>query len=196
MNHNKLHAFHRKPTLENSMAYMGSVMSFLAEGKDTAGRFALVENRSKPGNEPPPHVHEREHEFFYIVQGSMQFFCEEKVIVAQAGEVVFIPQGMPHTFRTLSTTMRVLVLLVEATGTGSVGLDRYFRAMSEPAVSMDLPTDTVTYATATKADMERAERIANEVGLRLLTPEETATVLPQYRDRGVAAEGERSGGDS
>jgi hypothetical protein len=42
----------RRTDLENTYAYMGSLMTFLVEGKDTAGRFALLEYRAKPGNEP------------------------------------------------------------------------------------------------------------------------------------------------
>jgi hypothetical protein len=37
-------------------------MAFLATGSETGGRFALMEYHTKLGNEPPPHVHEREHE--------------------------------------------------------------------------------------------------------------------------------------
>jgi uncharacterized cupin superfamily protein len=34
----------------------------------------------RPGNEPPPHVHEREQELFCILEGTLQFFCEDKVL--------------------------------------------------------------------------------------------------------------------
>jgi len=50
--------FARAPALNNTMMYMGSIMSFLVRGDETAGRFSMVEYRSRPGNEPPPHLHE------------------------------------------------------------------------------------------------------------------------------------------
>jgi hypothetical protein len=60
-----LPAYKRGRTLDSSRWYMGALVTFLAEGKETNGGFALVEYDSKPGNEPPPHVHEREDEFYY-----------------------------------------------------------------------------------------------------------------------------------
>ena len=53
----------RSPTLEHTRTYMGSLMSFMVEGRHTTGRLAISEFRSRPGHEPPPHIHEREDEF-------------------------------------------------------------------------------------------------------------------------------------
>lgn len=53
-----LKAYKRTSALDSSMFYMGSLMSFFAKGEDTGGRFALVEYQAKPGNEPPPNVHD------------------------------------------------------------------------------------------------------------------------------------------
>ena len=57
-------AFARAANVDSTFAYMGSLMTFLATGSETGGRFALMEYHTKPGNEPPPHVHEREHELY------------------------------------------------------------------------------------------------------------------------------------
>jgi hypothetical protein len=54
--------FKRTAGLSNTFAYMGSLMSFLVEGDETNRQFALMEYRAKPGNEPPPHIHEWEDE--------------------------------------------------------------------------------------------------------------------------------------
>ena len=66
--------------------------------EDTGGRFALMQVQGKPGNEPPPHLHEWEHETFYVLEGTMEFYCEDKVLTAHAGEAVLLTQGKPHTF--------------------------------------------------------------------------------------------------
>jgi oxalate decarboxylase/phosphoglucose isomerase-like protein (cupin superfamily) len=39
-----------------------------------------MEYHTKPGNEPPPHVHEREHELYFLLEGTMRFYCEDKVL--------------------------------------------------------------------------------------------------------------------
>jgi catechol 2,3-dioxygenase-like lactoylglutathione lyase family enzyme/quercetin dioxygenase-like cupin family protein len=183
------HTFQRTPSVKNSLTYMGSILSFLAKAEETGGRFALMEYRSRPGHEPPPHVHEREHELIYVLEGTLQFFCEDQVLTAGPGEVVFIPQGKPHAFYTLSENVRMLAF-VQATGTESVGLDRYFGAMGEPALSLDLPDHAITYA---NADLQRVERLAQENGCRLLTPEETAIALPQYPGFGRPQKGSSRG---
>jgi hypothetical protein len=63
-------AFARAVNVDSTFAYMGSLVTFLAKGSETSGRFALVQYHTKPGNEPPPHVHEREHELYFVLDSS------------------------------------------------------------------------------------------------------------------------------
>ena len=77
---------------------MGSLLTFLAESKDTGGSFTLIEGLLKPGNEPPPHVHGREDELFYILEGEMDVYVGNEVFEAGAGECLFLPRLKPHTF--------------------------------------------------------------------------------------------------
>src|SRR5215813_7868165 len=128
-------AFARAVNVESTFAYMGSLMTFLAKGAETSGRFALMEFHTKPGNEPPPHVHEREHELYFVLEGTMRFYCEDKILDIGAGEVVFLPQGKAHAFACTSNFVRTLIF-VQATGEDAVVLDKYFLAMGEPAGSM------------------------------------------------------------
>jgi mannose-6-phosphate isomerase-like protein (cupin superfamily) len=67
-------AYKRSRSLDTSNWYMGSLLTFLAESKDTGGSFTLIEGLLKPGNEPPPHVHGREDELFYILEGEMDMY--------------------------------------------------------------------------------------------------------------------------
>ena len=41
----------------------------MATGEDTQERFALIELVGRKGNVPPPHIHHREDETFYILEG-------------------------------------------------------------------------------------------------------------------------------
>ena len=63
-----------RPTLRSSnqgrtVAVVGDVYRFLATGEDTNGRYALCEAIVTPGGGPPPHVHSREEEGFYVLEG-------------------------------------------------------------------------------------------------------------------------------
>jgi quercetin dioxygenase-like cupin family protein len=62
-------AFKRAPSVEMSTWYKGILISNLATEQDTGGAFELVVTRMKKGTEPPPHVHEREDEMFYVLEG-------------------------------------------------------------------------------------------------------------------------------
>ena len=161
---------------------MGSLMSFLAKGEDTDGRFALMEFRSKPGNEPPPHIHEWEHEVFYVLDGAMEFYIGDQIIRAEAGEVVFVPQGAAHGFTIRSEHLCALILVV-ATGSQSVSLDQYFMELSEPATAMTLPTGAITYAIA---DPGRAIAAGARNGLRILSRDEVIELIPSYPGSGAS----------
>jgi quercetin dioxygenase-like cupin family protein len=169
-------AYARSSNLNTTSFYMGSLMSFLAKGEETDGRFALMEFRSKPGNEPPPHVHEWEHEIFYILGGAMEFYIEERIFQAKAGEVVFVPRGAAHGFSIRSEQLHALILVV-ATGEQRVGLDNYFLELSEPATAMSLPADAITYAIA---DPEHAVAAGARNGLRILSDDEVIELIPCY----------------
>jgi mannose-6-phosphate isomerase-like protein (cupin superfamily) len=173
--------FARAATIDSTFSHMGSLMTFLAKSSETGGRFALMEFYTKPGNEPPPHVHEREHELYFVLEGSMRFYCEDNVLDIKAGEVVFLPQGKAHAFCCTSPVVRTLIL-VQAVGAAPVSLDSYFLAMGEPAREMTLPRDAITYAVD---GPERAMRIAALYGIRILSPMETELELPQYPGFGV-----------
>ena len=170
-------AFARAADVDSTFAYMGSLMTFLAKGSETGGRFALMEYYSKPGNEPPPHVHEREHELFFVLEGTMRFYCEDKTLDIGVGDVVFLPQGKAHAFICTSNAVRALIF-VQATGEDAVALDRYFLAMREPAKSMVLPESAVRYAVA---DPEHAIRVGASNGIRILSPSEAQQALPHTR---------------
>jgi quercetin dioxygenase-like cupin family protein len=66
--------FKRTADLSNTFAYMGSLMSFLVDGEETNRQFALMEYRAKPGNEPPPYIHEWEDETLYTLKGEREVY--------------------------------------------------------------------------------------------------------------------------
>ena len=60
-----------RQSLKESVWYSGHLLTFLATGEETQGRFALIEMVGRKGNVPPPHIHHREDETFYILEGAM-----------------------------------------------------------------------------------------------------------------------------
>ena len=91
---------------------MNSLLTFYAESKDTGGSFKFGEWLGKPGNEPPPYVHEREHEFYYLPEREIDADIGSDVFRVAQGEFLLIPQHKPHTF--LIRSPRRLSVLDEA----------------------------------------------------------------------------------
>ncbi len=149
-----------RQSLEHSVWYTGWLLTFLATGKDTQGQFALTEQTARRGNVPPRHIHHREDETFYILEGEMTFSIGDKTIKAVAGSSVFAPRDIPHSFTIDSDEVRILVLNVPA------GIEEFFRECSEPAPSMTLPPPAeVPYAI-----IQKMMSLAPKYGFEILMP--------------------------
>ena len=167
----ELNAFKRAPALGLSQWENGNLTTNLAEKKDTNGAFLLVEAMLAPGTEPPPHVHTREDELFYVLEGEFDVYVGEKAFNAKAGECVFMPRFRPHAFVIRSPRLRLFALFAPA------GLEEVFRPMSTPAQRLELPIGAVTYSTG---DLKQTAQRLSEYGARFLTPDEVADQLPFY----------------
>ena len=82
-----------------------------------------------PGFASPYHVHHREDESFYALQGQVAFVCDGKWLTAGPGDFVFGPKNIPHGFKVTGTTPAQMLLLVSPGG-----FERFTRYLSEPAV--------------------------------------------------------------
>ena len=170
----ELKAFKRAPFLGLSQWENGNLTTKLAERKDTNGAFFLVEAMLAPGTEPPPHVHTREDELFYVLEGEFDVYIGKESFKVEKGECVFLPRFKPHAFVIRSPRLRVLALFTPA------GLEELFRGLSTPAQCLELPTGAVTYSTG---DLKETAQRLSEYGARFLTPPEIAEQLPLYPKR-------------
>jgi len=122
-----------RQALDHSVWYNGSLMTFLATGEDTHGQFALIEAVARKGNVPPPHIHHREDEIFYVLEGEIVVSVGDRTIKGTPGTMVFLPRDVAHSFTIESEQSRMLILLTPA------GLERWFKEFSVPAQAMTLP---------------------------------------------------------
>ena len=163
--------FKRSTSLELSTWYMGILLTNLVEKKDTNGTFSLLEATLAPGNEPPPHVHSREDELFYVIDGEFDMYVGEEAFKVNKGECIFLPKFKPHAFVIRSLRLRVLILYAPG------GVEEAFDKMSSPAQNLELPTEALTYS---QSDLEQTARRFGEYGVQILSPEEVAEQLPLY----------------
>jgi uncharacterized cupin superfamily protein len=86
------------------------ILNILVDGDATGGRYAFAENISQPGGGPPPHLHRREDEMFHVLEGEFEFLLNDKTMRLRAGNSVFVPTGVMHTFRNVSEHVGRLLL--------------------------------------------------------------------------------------
>jgi quercetin dioxygenase-like cupin family protein len=108
---------------------VGDTMTFKATGESTGGSLVLLENLTAPGGGPPPHVHTREDEFFYVLDGTFEVRIGDELNALAPGGFAFVPRGTVHSFRnTADTPSRILV------GFTPGGIEGFFRESGRPAV--------------------------------------------------------------
>ena len=80
----------------------GVVMKRLLSGEQTAGQFCLLENRSDGNTRTPIHVHARDDETVYIIEGELTAVIGGQPRRLTAGESIFLPRGIPHQLMNMS----------------------------------------------------------------------------------------------
>lgn len=96
-------------------------VAVLVAGAETGDRFALIETVEEPGAEPPRHIHHREDEALYVLEGTLYVWIAGRWVEVPAGAAVFLPRGIEHTFVVATERARVLALVAPA------GLEGFYR---------------------------------------------------------------------
>ncbi|MEA2209812.1 MAG: hypothetical protein QOF54_2289 [Solirubrobacteraceae bacterium] len=139
--------------------FMGVLATVKASAETTGGAVAVLEHLAPRGAGSPLHVHTREDEWFYVIEGELTFWVGGEVIVAPAGAFVFGPKEIAHTFVVSSQQARFLLVAEPA------GFERFVRAVGEPARTLEIPPP----ATA-PPDVEALAGIAASFGLQIVGP--------------------------
>ena len=150
----------KKPGEGRTIAVVGDVYRFLATGEDTNGKYALWEAIVLPGGGPPPHVHSREEEGFYILEGEITFTIAGKQVVATAGMFANMPVGTPHSFKNESRHPAKMLISV-----APAGLEKMFFEVAVP-----VPQGATTAPPPTKEEIEKLLAVAPKYGIEIRLP--------------------------
>jgi len=131
-------------------AYQGGFFKVLISPEQTGGHAAVIDMTLPRGAEPPRHLHTREDEAFYLLEGAMTFQIGTETIQAQAGQMVVAPRQIPHQFQIMTPSARFLTLITPGP------FLEYFLEFSFPAegpVQLSPPqglppTEQIAYMTA------------------------------------------------
>jgi quercetin dioxygenase-like cupin family protein len=94
----------------------GDILYFKITGKETQGKYLIVETLTPPNLGPPLHVHHREDENFYIIEGDYLFEVDGRQIALHAGDFAWAPRGIPHCFQNVGSTIGRMLITVEPAG--------------------------------------------------------------------------------
>ncbi len=119
--------------------------------QDSGGAFTLLDNTNPAGTYLPPHVHSREDETFYILEGEYEFHCGDQIVRAGPGATVYLPRGIPHAFKFLSSTPGRMLVLATPGG--------FEQCMEELSALPDDPPD-----------MPRVFQVCARYGIEFLPP--------------------------
>jgi quercetin dioxygenase-like cupin family protein len=150
----------RTPQQGRTVALVGDVYRFLATGEDTNYKYALFEAIVSPGGGPPPHVHSREEEGFYILEGEITFTINGERVVATAGTFANMPVGTPHSFK--NETNKPAKMLVSV---APAGLEKMFVEIGVP-----LAEGSTTALPPTREDIEKLLAVAPKYGIEIRLP--------------------------
>jgi quercetin dioxygenase-like cupin family protein len=104
-----------------------------ATAADTGGLMTIVEITEPAGSEAPLHVHHREDEAFWILEGDVTIVVGDETIECHAGDYAFGPRDIPHRYTVGEAGCRMLFILTPG------GFEDIVREMGRPAEARTLP---------------------------------------------------------
>jgi len=109
----------------------GKVLRFLGvthklTGQQTGGAYYLFESLFEPETGNRLHVHRREDEIGYVLEGALEIRLLGETRSLDAGGIARLPKNVPHAIRNpLKTPSRYLFIAVPG------GLDQWFDALAD-----------------------------------------------------------------
>lgn len=143
--------------------FLSNRITIKARAGATRGAYGLFEAELPAGFSPPLHVHHREDESFWILEGEFTVRCGDQTFRASAGAFVFAPRGVPHTFVVEGASPGRLLTLVTPGGA-----EEFFAAYGRPAEGDGFPPPA-------PFDIPRLKEIGGRFGIDIVGPPMTPT---------------------
>jgi mannose-6-phosphate isomerase-like protein (cupin superfamily) len=97
-----------------------------ADTARTNGSLTVIELVVAPKHGPGLHIHRREDELWYVIDGEFRFKAGDEILWASPGGMAFGPRGTPHCFQNIGDeTGRLLVITTPS------GLERFFEEFAQ-----------------------------------------------------------------
>lgn len=126
-----MHAADDKPS--EWIWFLDTVVMIHVPASQSEQRMSVIEGLARHGDSPPLHVHEREDEAFYVLDGELRLHVDGVDARVAAGQGALAPRGLPHTYRVESDTARWLAI------TTGEDFEQLVRSLGRPAHAPELP---------------------------------------------------------
>jgi mannose-6-phosphate isomerase-like protein (cupin superfamily) len=104
---------------------MGIEFTYKATGSETGSSYAFAEGLVAPHRGAPLHVHHREDEAFYVLDGEFEIECNGQVYKATPGTFALLPKDLPHRFQNLTDRPGKLLCVQSP-----AGIEEFFEHLS------------------------------------------------------------------
>ena len=84
---------------DRKVSWMGTEYKITVGESDSGGAIGVFEGTVPAGDGPPLHIHHNEDEVIHVIEGDYEFWLDGKILRGGPGSSVFLPRGVPHTFR-------------------------------------------------------------------------------------------------
>ena len=138
------------------------IFEVLVSSHDTGGTLSMLRQTLAPGYAPPTHVHEREDQTLYVLDGSITAWIdphgEDRTVVSLgAGDEVHLPRGVPHAFKAGADGARLLEINTPG------GFEDFHLEVGEEPTHDGMPEQR-------PPDVERMVRCSGDYGCTILGP--------------------------
>ena len=99
--------------------------------KDTDGDLYIFDSTRLKEGGPPLHYHYNQDEWWYIISGEYLIKVGDEVFHAKAGDCVFGPRGVPHTFSKVGEAESKLLMLFQPAGQ----MEQWFNLVNDGTVA-------------------------------------------------------------
>jgi quercetin dioxygenase-like cupin family protein len=153
---------HVRPGEGRSLWVLGELVTYKTASGQTGGAYSLFEVITHPGAGPPPHVHHREDEAFYVLEGELEFSSDEETLRVGAGSLIYVPKGTLHAHKNIGED--VGRMLISQTPGGLY--ESFFEEIGKPA---DDRGGSLLFEE--QPDLERMVEVAAKYGIEIPSPD-------------------------
>jgi quercetin dioxygenase-like cupin family protein len=151
------------PPGEGAEGFLGTIgVVFKLDSADTGGDVSIVEHPFPVGSIVPPHLHTREDEFSFVLEGEIGFRSEDREAVLGAGGYITKPRGEVHT---MWNAGKAPARMIEVISPG--GFEGFFRELSDLIGSGEMSFDKLS-------------AIADCYGLQMARPDWLEDVVKRF----------------